>query len=77
MSEEEPGLLGTLEQRIENLLLKYQEVIDEKTNLAAALHSETERVRELEKRLDLLAEDREKVKTRIDQLLHRLKAIDS
>jgi len=30
----------------------------------------------LEKKMELLSQDREKVKTRIDQLLHHLKSID-
>jgi hypothetical protein len=35
------------------------------------------KVIQLEKKLKLLAQDREKVKTRIDQLLHRFGSIDA
>jgi hypothetical protein len=42
----------------------------------AAIDSEREKTRRLEKRLELFTQDRENVKTRIDQLLHRLKGID-
>jgi len=45
--------------------------------LAAALDGEREKVIQLEKKLKLLSQDREKVKTRIDQLLHRFKNIDT
>jgi chaperonin cofactor prefoldin len=41
-----------------------------------ALDQEREKGRSLGKRLETLSQDKEKVKTRIDQLLHRLKGID-
>ncbi len=74
--EREQGLLGNLEEKIANLLLKYQELKKEKEELAAALEVEKEKVTQLEKKLEFLSKDREKVKTRVDQLLHRLKSID-
>jgi chromosome segregation ATPase len=74
--EEERGLLGNLEEKIEHLLVKYQELRKERDELAVALDVEKEKMVRLEKKLELVSQDREKVKTRIDQLLLRLKGID-
>jgi chromosome segregation ATPase len=74
--EEERGLLGNLEEKIEYLLIQYQELKKEKDELAIALGVEKEKIVRLEKKLELISQDREKVKTRIDQLLLRLKGID-
>jgi chromosome segregation ATPase len=76
-SEEEQGLLGSLEEKIHHLLIKFHELKKEKDNLAFALEEEKEKVNQLEKKLKLLSQDREKVKTRIDQLLHRFKSIET
>jgi len=76
-SEEEQGLLGNLEEKIHHLLIKFHELKKERDNLAVALEEEREKVIQLEKKLKLLSQDREKVKTRIDQLLHRFKSIDT
>ncbi len=72
----DPGLLSDLEGRISALLTKYQELAKERDELAVALKSERERANQIEKRLDVLTQDRERVKARIDQLLNRLKGID-
>ena len=72
----EQGLLSNLEGRVDHLLVKFQELMKERDEVAAALDSEREKVGQLEKRLERFTQDREKVKTRIDQLLHRLKGID-
>ena len=45
----EEGWLGHLEDRVDKLLIKYQEMVKERDGLAAALDSERERVRQLEK----------------------------
>jgi chromosome segregation ATPase len=76
-SEEEQGLLGNLEEKIRHLLTKFYELKKERDNLAVALDAERDKVIQLEKRLKVLSQDREKVKTRIDQLLHRFKNIDT
>jgi chromosome segregation ATPase len=76
-SEEEQGLLGSLEEKVHHLLIKFHELKKEKDNLAVALEEERVKVTQLEKKLRLLSQDREKVKTRIDQLLHRFKSIDT
>jgi chromosome segregation ATPase len=76
-SEEEQGLLGNLEERVGRLLTKFHELREEKDHLAIALEEEKEKVLQLEKKFKLLTQDREKVKTRIDQLLHRFKNIDT
>jgi chromosome segregation ATPase len=75
-SEEEQGLLGNLEGKIHHLLTKFYELKKERDSLATALEAERERAIQLEKKLRLLSQDRENVKTRIDQLLHRFKNID-
>lgn len=68
--------LANLEVKIESLLEKYQALKRERDELAALLEVERERAKRAEKRLEALSLDREKVKTRIDQLLLRLKGID-
>ncbi|OGP57641.1 MAG: hypothetical protein A2162_04300 [Deltaproteobacteria bacterium RBG_13_52_11b] len=76
MPEGEQGFLSNLENRVDTLLARFQELMKQRDELAAALDSEREKTRQLEKRLELFTQDREKVKTRIDQLLHRLKGIE-
>ena len=76
LPEGESGLLGPLENRVDFLLDKIQELTRQKDELTVAVDSEREKTRRLEKRLELFTQDRENVKTRIDQLLHRLKGID-
>ena len=75
--EEEQGLLGNLEEKISHLLLKFHDLQKERDNLASALDLEKEKVFELERKLKLLSQDREKVKSRIDQLLNRFKSVDT
>ncbi len=75
--EEEHGLFGNLEQKVHQLLAKFHEMEKERDRLTAALNREREKVIQLEKKMKLLSQDREKVKTRIDQLLHRFKNIES
>ncbi len=75
--DEERGLFGDLEEKVLHLLAKFQELEKERDRLAAALGKEREKVIQLEKKMKLLSQDREKVKMRIDQLLHRFKSIDS
>jgi DNA repair ATPase RecN len=77
VSEEEQGLLGNLEEKVRYLLTKFHDLRKERDHLAATLEAEKEKVVQLEKRLKLLAQDRDKVKMRIDQLLHRFKNIDT
>jgi len=74
--EVERSLLGDLEEKIGHFLMKYQELKKEKDELAAALSLEREKITDLEKKLELLSQDRDRVKTRIDQLLYRLKGVD-
>jgi chromosome segregation ATPase len=74
--EGEPELLENLEEKIGYLLTRYQELKKERDELAVALDMEREKMAPMERRLEFLSQDREKVKTRIDQLLHRLKGID-
>ena len=74
--EEEKNLFGALEEKIGDLLTKCQELMREKDKLAAEVDAEREKGMRLEKRMELLSQDRENVKTRIDQLLHRLRSVD-
>ena len=76
-SEEEQGLLGNLEEKIRILLTKFHELKKERDYLAKTVEEEKEKVIQLEKKIKLLSQDREKVKSRIDQLLHRFKNIDA
>ncbi len=74
--EEERRPLGNLEGKVGYLLKKYQELKRERDAFAVALDIEKEKMIRLEKKMELLSQDREKVKTRLDQLLHRLKSVD-
>jgi hypothetical protein len=65
-----------LEERVSSLLLKYEEALRDRERVVKALHLEKERVIRLQKQLEFLTQDREKVKGRIDLLLNRLKGID-
>ncbi len=76
-SEEEQGWLGNLEEKVRHLLIKFNELKMERDDLVSALEQEKEKVIQLEKKMKLLSQDREKVKSRIDQLLHRFKSIDT
>ena len=77
ISEEEQGLLGNLEEKISHLLVRFHDLQKERDDLVVALDVEKNKVGQLEKKLKLLSQDREKVKTRIDQLLHRFKSVDT
>lgn len=74
--EEERRLFGILEEKIDHLLRKYHELLREKEDLAEELVVEKEKRIQLEKRMEILTQDRESIKVRIDQLLHRLGSID-
>lgn len=74
--EEEKNLFRVLEEKIGHLLTKYQELAKEKEKLANEVEAEREKRIRLEKKMELLSQDREKVKTRIDQLLIRLRNVD-
>ena len=74
---EEQGLFGNLEEKVRRLLAKYRELKKERDHFAAVLNVEREKVVRLENKMKLLSQDREKVKTRIDQLLHRFESIGS
>jgi len=74
--EEDRGALGKLEEMVGKLLVQYQELKKERDEMFAALDQEREKGRRLEMKLEALSQDKERVKTRIDQLLHRLKGID-
>jgi chromosome segregation ATPase len=74
--EEEREPLRNLEEKVGYLLKRYQELKKERDELAVALDAEKEKMIRLGKKMELLSQDREKVKTRIDQLLHRLKGVD-
>ncbi len=76
VQEEDRGALGKLEEMVGKLLTKYHELKKDRDELFAALDQEREKGRRLEMKLETLSQDKEKVKTRIDQLLHRLKGID-
>lgn len=73
--EGDPNLLKNLEEKVSDLLKAFQEIRRERDGLASALGMEKERSIRLEKKLEFFSQEREKVKIRIDQLLHRLKGV--
>ena len=76
VSEEEPGSFETLEEKVSDLLTEFQNIKKERDTLVSALNAEKERLIRMEKKLEALAQEREKIKLRIDQILHRLKRIE-
>ena len=76
VQEEDRGALSKIEEMVGKLLVKYQEIKKERDEIMVTLEEEREKGRELEKKFEILSRDKERVKTRIDQLLHRLKGID-
>jgi hypothetical protein len=76
VQEEDRSALSKIEEMVGKLLIKYQELKKERDEIMASLEEEREKGRELEKKFEVLSQDKERVKTRIDQLLHRLKGID-
>ena len=77
--EVDPGgdlnLLKNLEEKVSDLLKAFREIKRERDGLALALGMEKEKSTRLEKKLEFFSEEREKVKIRIDQVLHRLKGV--
>ena len=71
--EVESNPLKDLEQKVTELLKAFQEIKRERDGLVSALGIEREKLTRLEKKLEFLAQEREKIKLRIDQVLHRLK----
>jgi septal ring factor EnvC (AmiA/AmiB activator) len=72
-AEGDPNLLKDLEEKVSDLLKAFQEIKRERDGLASALGMEREKSSRLEKKLEFFSQEREKVKIKIDQLLHRLK----
>ncbi len=73
--EGDSNLLKNLEEKVGDLLKTFQEIKRERDGLASALGMEKEKSIRLEKKLELFSEEREKVKVKIDLLLHRLKGV--
>ena len=76
MQEEDRSSFRKIEEIVEKLLIKYEDLKKERDESLIALQQEREKAIELEKKLEIFSLDKEKVKTRIDQLLHRLQGID-
>ena len=74
--EEEQEPLKILEEKVSDLLKEFQELKKERDRLASTLDAEKERWGRMEKKLELLSQERERIKMRIDQLLHRLKGVE-
>jgi DNA repair ATPase RecN len=74
-SEEDSNPLKNLEEKVSDLLKAFQEIKKERDALVSALGMEKEKLTRLEKKLELLSQEREKIKLRLDQLLHRLKGV--
>jgi chromosome segregation ATPase len=73
--ERDSNPLKNLEEKVSDLLRAFQEIKRERDGLASALGMEREKSTRLEKRLEFISQEREKVKVKIDQLLHRLKGV--
>jgi len=73
--EGDSNLLKNLEEKVSDLLKAFQEIKRERDGLASALGMEKEKLIRLERKLEFFSEEREKIKIKIDQLLHRLKGV--
>jgi len=73
--ERDLNLLKNLEEKVSDLLKAFQEIKRERDGLALALGLEKEKSTRLERKLEFFSQEREKVKIKIDQLLHRLKGV--
>ncbi len=73
--ERDSNLLENLEEKVSDLLKAFQEIKRERDGLASALGMEKEKSSRLEKKLEFFSQEREKVKIKIDQVLHRLKGV--
>jgi DNA repair ATPase RecN len=74
-SEGDSNPLKNLEEKVSDLLKAFQEIKKERDALVSALGMEREKLTRLEKKLEFLSQEREKIKLRLDQLLHRLKGV--
>jgi DNA repair ATPase RecN len=74
--EEEQEPLKVLEEKVSDLLKEFQDLKKERDRLASTLDAEKERLVRMEKKLEILSQERERIKMRIDQLLHRLKGVE-
>lgn len=74
-AERDLNLLKNLEEKVSDLLKAFQEIKRERDGLALALGLEKEKSTRLERKLEFFSQEREKVKIKIDQLLHRLKGV--
>ena len=74
-AEGDLNFLKNLEEKVSDLLKAFQEIKRERDGLALALGIEKEKSTRLEKKLEFFSEEREKVKIKIDQVLHRLKGV--
>ena len=77
VSVEEPGPFEALEEKVGDLLKEFQDIKKERDRLVLALNAEKEKLIRMERRLEILSAERQKIKTRIDQILQRLKRIES
>jgi hypothetical protein len=75
-AEEEGRPFDPLDEAVKRLLSRHYETVKKNEELARALRLERERNDRLEQKLEALSLDREKVKTRVDQLLLQLKVLD-
>ena len=76
MDEVDQSVFRALEEKVSALLVNYQKLQEERDALVVALDLEKGKANQLLKSLETFSNDKEKVKARIDQLLHRLKGLD-
>ncbi len=76
VSDDKENPFELLEEKIADLLREFQTLKKERDELLVEVSREKENVIRLEKKLETFTQDREKVKTRIDQLLHRFKDVE-
>ena len=74
-SEGDSNPLKNLEEKVSDLLKAFQEVKKERDALVSTLDMEKEKSTRLEKKLEFISQEREKIKLRLDQLLQRLKGV--
>ena len=75
-AEDATGTLETLKSKVDALLVTFQDLVRERNELVRALATQREVSRKLEKKIELISQDKEKVKSRVDRLLSRLSGMN-
>jgi chromosome segregation ATPase len=69
-------LFNNLEQKLENILKKFESLKEANATLQAGLAAKDQALKEAEATLDKVSQEREVIRQRIDKILKRLEILD-